>query len=708
MMKFNGTNWENVGKAGFSASDANFTSLALDSSGTPYVAYAEVFGLYKATVMKFNGTTWETVGTAGFSAGQAQYTSLALDTSGTPYVAYADGEKSGKATVMKFNGTSWDPVGTAGFSAGGAEYISLVLDSSDTPYVVYADIFATVMKFNGTNWETVGTAGFSAGQAQYTSLALDTSGTPYVAYRDGGNSFKATVMKFNGTNWELVGEAGFSAGGVNYTSLALDSSGKPFVAYKDGNSGKATVRDYVVLDLIATKSNNTGGNASTWTAFNWSVTISNTGDGTAVFGDGENIIMDELPVEPSYDAPTAQNFTNITGIDNIDCYITKRSGERILNCDAYGGDVTIASGGSFNVVFDVTPTITGVLINPAGGGICKVDPDGLVLETDEGNNNCIPDPDTVNVTEGAGSTSPGSGDGDTGIKIGTAGGVFTYGPVKLIFPQLSLYVLPVAVPSGGDNIRLGSDGRVFDIIVRDYRGNIVSEFDFPLIVCIKPSAAELSAAGGNPHLINIFHKHGGKDWQVLDTFVDDGYICTTVNRLSLFGLGIPLMPSTGFTPDMVTTIDEQPAEKSYASMGDLHLEIPALDLEVPIVGVPLSLNGWDVSWLDDQVGYLEGTAYPTWAGNTAITAHVWDADNNPGPFVDLHNLRHGDEVIIHAWGQKHIYEVREVTEYRPDDISAFPHEDYDVLTLVTCQGFDESSGKYRWRLAVRAVLVKVE
>ncbi len=95
-------NWQNVGSAGFSVGAAYDTSLALDSSGTPYVAYVDYANSYKATVMKFNGANWETVGSAGFSAGEANSTSLALDSSGTPYVAFQDGDNSNKATVMTF------------------------------------------------------------------------------------------------------------------------------------------------------------------------------------------------------------------------------------------------------------------------------------------------------------------------------------------------------------------------------------------------------------------------------------------------------------------------------------------------------------------------------------------------------------------------------------------------------------------------------
>ena len=52
--------------------------------------------------MKFDGTNWVNVGNAGFSAGVADYTSLAITSDGTPYVAYRDGGNSGEATVMSY------------------------------------------------------------------------------------------------------------------------------------------------------------------------------------------------------------------------------------------------------------------------------------------------------------------------------------------------------------------------------------------------------------------------------------------------------------------------------------------------------------------------------------------------------------------------------------------------------------------------------
>ena len=68
----------------------------------------------------------------------------------------------------------------------------------------------------------------------------------------------------------------------------------------------------------------------------------------------------------------------------------------------------------------------------------------------------------------------------------------------------------------------------------------------------------------------------------------------------------------------------------------------------------------------------------------------------------------GDQVIIHAWGQRYIYEVRKAAQVIPNDTSVLDHETYDWVTLITCQGFDEINCNYRWHRVVRAVLVSVE
>ena len=170
----------------------------------------------------------------------------------------------------------------------------------------------------------------------------------------------------------------------------------------------------------------------------------------------------------------------------------------------------------------------------------------------------------------------------------------------------------------------------------------------------------------------------------------------------------PLLPGTGFAPDRVTALPQMPTDYAYLSYGELRLEIPKLDVDTSIVGVPRDGDGWDVTWLWDQAGYLGGTAFPTWSGNSVITGHVVLANGLEGPFADLKELEYGDAVIVHGWGEQYVYEIREVDVVSPYDPSVLRHEEYPWLTLVTCAGFDETSDSYRWRVVARAVMLSIE
>ena len=169
------------------------------------------------------------------------------------------------------------------------------------------------------------------------------------------------------------------------------------------------------------------------------------------------------------------------------------------------------------------------------------------------------------------------------------------------------------------------------------------------------------------------------------------------------------LPQTGFAPGKRTQLPEQSPEKAYQKNEGLILEIPAIDVSANIVTVPLVDGDWDVTWLGDNAGYLIGSAYPTWSGNTVLTAHNWTAFNQPGPFSKLKSLKYGDRIIIHAFGLTYLYEVRESKLVSPKNFdSALQHEEYDWVTLLTCEFYNPFSGNYLSRRMVRAVLVEVK
>jgi LPXTG-site transpeptidase (sortase) family protein len=162
---------------------------------------------------------------------------------------------------------------------------------------------------------------------------------------------------------------------------------------------------------------------------------------------------------------------------------------------------------------------------------------------------------------------------------------------------------------------------------------------------------------------------------------------------------------TGFAPGRVTKLNDA-AHTAYDATS-LSLEIPVLKIKAPIVGVQSNKGNWDVSWLQNQVGWLNGTAYPTWKGNSLLTAHVTNADGKPGVFAGLKALGVGEYVFVYNAGYRYTYKVVSNVYVQPNDQNVMKHEEKSYLTLITCDTYDEKSGTYLRRVAVRAVLVDV-
>jgi len=164
---------------------------------------------------------------------------------------------------------------------------------------------------------------------------------------------------------------------------------------------------------------------------------------------------------------------------------------------------------------------------------------------------------------------------------------------------------------------------------------------------------------------------------------------------------------TGFAPGRITDLSSLPVTK-YSTMNDVILEVPVLKLKMPVVGIPLKGNSWDVTWLLNQAGWLEGSAFPGFSGNSVLTSHVTLPFGQAGPFANLHKLTVGDKVFVHAFGNLYIYDIKAVQKLDPTDSSILRHENKSWLTLVTCADYDEKAETYLKRLVVKAVLVQAQ
>jgi LPXTG-site transpeptidase (sortase) family protein len=237
---------------------------------------------------------------------------------------------------------------------------------------------------------------------------------------------------------------------------------------------------------------------------------------------------------------------------------------------------------------------------------------------------------------------------------------------------------PVTYENGG-----GSGPFVARVVVNN--GSALPDGSYRLLVCGTTSITDLT---GN-------HLNNGADNLLTFTLLTSRSVAKN--------------PTTGFEPGVTTTLPEQPAVNSYKELGDLWLDIPSLGVKAAITGVPLNSGGWDLTWLQSQIGWLEGTAYPTWQGNTVLTAHAYTSDGLPGPFALLKDLKYGDTFSIHSNGEEYIYTVKTNDLVKAGDSRLLTrHETDDWVTLITCQQYDEKSGSYLYRVVVRAVLTSVQ
>jgi hypothetical protein len=333
--------WQPVGQPGFSEGIAKQIAMTVDrKNNIPYVLYVnEANG--KASVKKFDGNDWVNVGDPVALVVESVYSpAIAIDSKGTPYIAYANQVLGGQAMVKKFDGDQWVSVGALQEqflnerksivfdkqdtlyllnnhivkkfdgdqwveSWGGDENtggVALTIGPDNNPYVAYAkDDQGHVVKFDGRDWVSIGKAGFPTEHAiKDTHVAVDSLGTPYVVFLDDapGRSYElltmkftsnnwmdlnnhtrlfspadfdvnfviapddaphiafqnanhyAAVLKFNGVDWIFVGSPGeISRGYVAFISLAFDNNPTPYIAFLDGeNEGKLTVMRFVEED----------------------------------------------------------------------------------------------------------------------------------------------------------------------------------------------------------------------------------------------------------------------------------------------------------------------------------------------------------------------------------------------------------------------------------------------------------------------------
>jgi LPXTG-site transpeptidase (sortase) family protein len=147
---------------------------------------------------------------------------------------------------------------------------------------------------------------------------------------------------------------------------------------------------------------------------------------------------------------------------------------------------------------------------------------------------------------------------------------------------------------------------------------------------------------------------------------------------------------------LVASLPDRPATR---------IVIPAIDVDAPVVVIPIRNGTWDVEQITHEVGHLQGTASPGDSSNVVMAGHVTLTAGGYGPFRGLAQLQPGDEARVYVSDQGvYVYEVDSVRTVEATDVEVTYPTAEPILTLITCVNWDSVQGRYNDRLVVVAHL----
>ena len=178
------------------------------------------------------------------------------------------------------------------------------------------------------------------------------------------------------------------------------------------------------------------------------------------------------------------------------------------------------------------------------------------------------------------------------------------------------------------------------------------------------------------------------------------------NRIDMFRIGQPEevclrcgilgseLPATGLPTRVDVPLAVRPEGLNYTNL-NMRIQIPTIDVDVELEGVPTMDGAWKVEWLADNAGLLSGTALPG-DGYSIVAAHNTLNAEEYGPFALLSTLENNDTIFVNAPdGSLRLFRVYANELMAPNDmekLASVAEQEMNTLVLVTCENESVDGG----------------
>lgn len=220
--------WTNVGAGAVSSSWTTYNDIAIDTSNAPVIIFNDTPS--NLSCMRFNGTQWQQVGASTFTFPFGSNYQLLVDSvNDNYYLAFYDKNNS-YPSVVTYDAMSWVYAGSQYLANQIVNDFCMAYDRWSVLYCAFTSSSGLqIFKANGSSWVQVPTTGIPSPVA-HISITFDRQNDLVIAFTN-MNTLSANCMKFDGTSWQQMGNANFTTGGfAQYNKVKVSESNEIFVA----------------------------------------------------------------------------------------------------------------------------------------------------------------------------------------------------------------------------------------------------------------------------------------------------------------------------------------------------------------------------------------------------------------------------------------------------------------------------------------------